>query len=509
MQTSSFSKDNLCPDQVKEQGILGMIMAVRLPDGTVVSGSSGTTDPAGEKTWSLDTQSALGSVTKSFTAVVIMQLVEEGKLSLDDTIDAWFPDQPNADKITVRMLLSHTSGLANYISGDNSLEPRWAREYTPMELVAEANRLGPVDEPGSSIAHYSNTNYILLGLIVEAITGNSWAEEVRSRIIEPLHLEHTTFAGEEGVWDGTMLPGYFKTPDGYISTLELPSYPHSSTSWAAGEMVSTVSDLLTFATALFDGKLVSQETLAEMGTPLGKDPENGVVWASAALRSRTCRAASEWKVAFRAIAPSTSASGNQVAGGNASQHRGGRCHRPQLDGSGLSALFAAGRWQPAPEDAGAAMQGLLDDQVKEQGITGMIMAARLPDGSVVSRSSGATDPVTKTPWTMDTVSALGSVTKSYTAVVIMQLVQEGKLSLDDTIDKWFPDQPNADKITVRMLLSHTSGLGGFIPAGNERDPKWSDEWAPMDLVAEANRLVLWTNRVVAPTIQTQITCCWE
>ena len=92
--------------------------------------------------------------------------------------------------------------------------------------------------------------------------------------------------------------------------------------------------------------------------------------------------------------------------------------------------------------AGAAMQGLLDDQVRKQGITGMIMAARLPDGKVVSRSSGYTDPVKKTPWTMDTVSALGSVTKSFTAVVIMQLVQEGKLSLDDTIDKWFPKQPN-------------------------------------------------------------------
>jgi CubicO group peptidase (beta-lactamase class C family) len=138
----------------------------------------------------MDTVSALGSVTKSFTAVVIMQLVEEGKLSLDDTIDTWFPDQPNADEITVRMLLSHTSGLANYISGDNSLEPRWAREYAPSELVAEANRLGPVDEPGSSIAHYSNTNYILLGLIIEAITGNSLHEEIRSHH-RTLDLEHT------------------------------------------------------------------------------------------------------------------------------------------------------------------------------------------------------------------------------------------------------------------------------------------------------------------------------
>jgi D-alanyl-D-alanine carboxypeptidase len=151
--------------QVREQGIPGMAMAVRLADGTVVGRGSGYSDPAGENAWSLDTVSALGSITKSFTAVVIMQLVEEGKLSLDNTIDTWFPDQPNADKITVRMLLSHTSGLANYISGENVMDPKWVHEWAPVDLVAEANRLGPVDEPGSG-AHYSNTNYILLGLIV-------------------------------------------------------------------------------------------------------------------------------------------------------------------------------------------------------------------------------------------------------------------------------------------------------------------------------------------------------
>ena len=130
---------------------------------------------------------------------------------------------------------------------------------------------------------------------------------------------------------------------------------------------------------------------------------------------------------------------------------------------------------PAPEqpDAGAALQGLLDDQVQKQGILGMAMAVRLADGTVVSRVSGYTDPAKKNPWTTDTVSHLASVTKTYTAVVIMQLVQEGKLSLDDTIDKWFPDQPNGDKITVRMLLSHTSGLSNFITKENQSDPKWS------------------------------------
>jgi len=168
----------LIDQQVKEQDILGMVMSVRLADGTVIGVASGYSDPSGEKAWSVDTVSAIGSVTKTFTAVVVMHLVEEGKLSLDDTIDSWFPEQPNGDRITIRMLLSHTSGIANYISIENVMDGKWVSEWSPMDLVAEANKLNPVGEPGSSEAHYSNTNYVLLGLIVEDITGNNWAQEV-------------------------------------------------------------------------------------------------------------------------------------------------------------------------------------------------------------------------------------------------------------------------------------------------------------------------------------------
>ena len=268
----------LVDQQVKEQDILGMAMAVRLADGTVIGKASGYSDPSGEKAWSVETVSAIGSVTKTFTAVVVMQLVEEGQLSLDDTIDTWFPEQPNGEKITVRMLLSHTSGIANYISAQNVMEGKWTSEWTPVDLVAEGNKLDPVGEPGSSESHYSNTNYILLGLIIENITGNSWAQEVESRIIEPLDLKDTTSISTEGVWGGIMVPGYAKTPDGYISSLELPWYPHPSVVWAAGEVVSTVSDLMTFAGALFDGKLVSRETLAVMAQPSGTDVDSRMLW---------------------------------------------------------------------------------------------------------------------------------------------------------------------------------------------------------------------------------------
>jgi len=275
---ASSALQGLLDQQVKEQDILGMAMAVRLADGTVIGKASGYSDPSEEKTWSVNTLSAIGSVTKTFSGVVVMQLIEEGKLSLDDTINTWFPEQPNGDKVTIRMLLSHTSGIANYISGENVMEGKWTNEWAPMDLVTEANKLGPVSVPGSRESHYSNTNYILLGLIIEKITGNSWAQEVKSRIIEPLDLKDTMFLSTEGVWGGIMVLGYAKTPDGYISSLELPWYPHSSTAWSAGEVVSTVSDLMIFASALFDGKLVSKVTLAIMAQPLGTDVDSGRIW---------------------------------------------------------------------------------------------------------------------------------------------------------------------------------------------------------------------------------------
>jgi D-alanyl-D-alanine carboxypeptidase len=147
----------LLDEQVAKQDILGMVMAVRLPDGTVIWDTAGYTSPSGNEHWTANTASPIGSVTKTFTAVVVMQLVEEGKLSLDDTVDTWFPEQPNGDKITVRMLLSHTSGLAVFSSTWGTDLDKWSRDWTPEELIAEANKAGTLGKPGSSIAHYSNT----------------------------------------------------------------------------------------------------------------------------------------------------------------------------------------------------------------------------------------------------------------------------------------------------------------------------------------------------------------
>ena len=260
----------LLDQQVKQQDILGMVMAERLADGTVIWGTSGHIDPSEKEGWNATTPSLIASVTKTFTAVVVMQLVEERKLSLDDNVDTWFPEQPNGAKITVRMLLSHTSGLAEFSSTFGTDIDKWSRDWTPEELIAEANTLPPVGASGSNVAHYSNTNYMMLGRIIEKVTGNSWEQEIESRIIRPLGLKNTTFTTKvKG--NGDVVSGYMNTSDGYQSVFEHPWYSRvsPSTAWAAGGIVSSTSDMMTFASALFDGKLVSSETLAMMTEPIG------------------------------------------------------------------------------------------------------------------------------------------------------------------------------------------------------------------------------------------------
>ena len=266
----------LLNQRVEQQDIPGMVMAERLADGAVIWDTAGYVDPTGNERWSANTQSLIGSITKTFTAVVVMQLMEEGKFSLDNTVNTWFPEQPNGDKITIRMLLSHTSGLADYQTVFGRDPAKWTREWAPEELIAEANKVGPVGKPGSKVAHYSNTNYIMLGRIIEKIAGNSWEREVESRIIKPLDLKDTTF-GKEGMWKEIVVPGYIMTSDGYLSSFELPWHPHPSTAWAAGGIISSASDLMTFASALFDGKLVSRETLTIMTQPVANG--DGRAWA--------------------------------------------------------------------------------------------------------------------------------------------------------------------------------------------------------------------------------------
>ncbi|MEU4249947.1 serine hydrolase domain-containing protein [Amycolatopsis sp. NPDC026612] len=205
----------------------------------------------------------IASVTKTFTATVLLQLAGEGRLALDDTVSRYLPGLlPDGDRITVRMLLQHSSGLYNY-SDDLTGDPvELQRHWDPQDLVAMATA-HPLNFPPGTASKYSNTDYIVAGLLVEHLTGRSWATAVRSRIIHPLGLHDTSLPGDRTTIPGPHAHGY--TPrDG---TLVDVTAMNPSVGWAAGEIISTTADLDTFTEALFGGRLLRPEQLAEMTAP--------------------------------------------------------------------------------------------------------------------------------------------------------------------------------------------------------------------------------------------------
>jgi len=209
-----------------------------------VDRSSGPVDP--DVAWNI------GSATKTFVAVVVLQLAEEGAIDLDAGIDAFMPDLPQADLITPRQLLQHTTGLAEYINEPAVVNDK-QRKWTPAELIAVAEAAGRVGEPGGAY-HYANTNFIILGEIIERVTGHPWGDEVRTRIVEPLGLTHTGEIKDER-------PVGYQVVDG---SLVETTFTDPSIGGAAGALVSTNRDLLIFVKALVDGALLSSDSQAAM-----------------------------------------------------------------------------------------------------------------------------------------------------------------------------------------------------------------------------------------------------
>ncbi|MFY3742496.1 DUF6268 family outer membrane beta-barrel protein [Anaeromyxobacter sp. Red801] len=238
----------------------GAVLALRPRAGGTLLVTAGTADPT-RRAARIDPSAPwiIGSTTKTFVAVVVLQLAREGKLALDATVERFFPDLPGASRITIRQLLQHTSGMAEYLHTD-PVDRDARREWSARELIAVAAARGPVAEPGAGF-HYANTNYLMLGEIVERVTARPWHAEVRSRILEPLGLRHTGYAGE---------PSAPRLGAGYVlasgEPVEATALWHPSIGGAAGGMYSTASDLLAFTLALFEGDLLDARSAAEMRT---------------------------------------------------------------------------------------------------------------------------------------------------------------------------------------------------------------------------------------------------
>ncbi|MEW9556291.1 serine hydrolase domain-containing protein [Nonomuraea sp. NPDC050783] len=272
---------------VTEGGIPGALAEIREGEERWV-GTAGVADRESGRERCQEDRFRVGSVTKAFTATVVLKLVAEGRLSLGDPVERWLPGVVGGNghdgrEITVRQLLNQTSGIFNYTLdprllsayvGPGFLEHRFDH-FSPGDLVAVAMRNAPAFAPGTSWG-YSNTNFVLAAMIAERITGNSFAAELDRLVIEPLGLGGTYLPGEE-----TGLRG----PHGrQYSTLMLaePGAPvhdvtelNASSAWAAGGLVSTAGDLHRFYRALLGGRLLPPALEEEMFTGV---PTEGGQW---------------------------------------------------------------------------------------------------------------------------------------------------------------------------------------------------------------------------------------
>jgi D-alanyl-D-alanine carboxypeptidase len=212
----------------------------------------------------------IGSITKTFVATVVLELVRDGKLQLGDTVAHWLPGLvPNGAHITVRQLLRHQSGLFDYFEDPRATAPYLAGDlgyvWAPRALIALATSHPPLFPPGSAFS-YSNTNYLVLGLIVERVTGHSLRQELRRRIFTPLHLGSTRFPTSQR-FGPRLAHGYLWSPGSRQDVTAVSQ----SLGWAAGGAVSSAGDVARFFRALLAGRILPHHLLHEMRrtVPLG------------------------------------------------------------------------------------------------------------------------------------------------------------------------------------------------------------------------------------------------
>ncbi len=245
----------------------GAAVLVVRGDEVLFRGARGEADIAGHVPLSADATFRIGSVTKQFSAAGLLLLVEDGKVSLDDPLSRFLPEYPNGAAITVRELLNHTSGVKSYTGIPGYMVDPIRKDLTTTQLVAVFKDL-PVDfAPGQGWA-YNNSGYVLVGAVIEAVTGEPWYRFLDQRLFQPLGMAHTGY-GADPVFVARQVHGY--TRDGDTAA---PAPPLSMTQpHAAGALVSTVDDLQTWNRALHEGRVLQSATYRQMITPTGKATE--------------------------------------------------------------------------------------------------------------------------------------------------------------------------------------------------------------------------------------------
>ncbi len=279
---------------LREHNVPGGVLAVRRSDGAIQVHAAGVTSLEDGRPVTPDDCFYIGSITKLFTATAALQLVDDRRLSLDDTLATYLPDVPRANRITIRQLLNHTSGMGDaylhvyYLPLDEMLE-QLERAWTPEELVRLGTGLPASFEPGAGW-EYCGTGYDVVGRIIEVTAGKPLHDVFRERIEAPLGLESTWLAGREPPRNDRLVTGHLAPTDFWPhSRVLFPTLAPSTSidepvfAWASGALVSTAREMIAFMDAVLTGPLISAGARREMltfvdnddGTPLDDPAKTG------------------------------------------------------------------------------------------------------------------------------------------------------------------------------------------------------------------------------------------
>ena len=517
----------------------GAVVFLRTPQGTFTA-ASGTTELGKTIPPDANTHFRIASNTKTMTAALIMLLMQDGKLSLEDKVSKYVPNVPNGDKITVAQLLEMRSGLYNYTNDPKlaaAMDSDQARVWTPQEML-EMAFAHPLNAEPDQEFEYNNTNYALLGLIVEKAGGKPLQQAMQDWLFTPLGLKNTVLpASDDNTIPEPYTRGYLYgsssvalvgdtpyTPEviaaakaGTLLPTDFTGVNHSFAA-AAGGALSTASDLATWTKSLVGGGLFNAETqkiwldslkLEDPDQPQGQkygygiayfawgdnsiyfhggetpgynskisyDPANDVsliVWTNLAVSLDEQQTANTLWV--RVLDQIYKQSPLTPASPPASQ--------PVNPDTGVDVTALEPGLKTIDQ---AALQTMVNSTTQALLVPGAVVVLRTPQGDFTV-SSGVTAIGATTPPGADTYFRIASNTKTMTAALIMLLAQEGKLSLDDVVSRYIADVPNGDKITIGQLLEMRSGLYNYtndpkLSADMDRDP--AKVWPPQEMLALA------------------------
>lgn len=460
VQASQTKTQQAIDQAANSHHIPGVIVAVKNGD-EKWSYASGEANIENNQPMEEDFAFRIGSTTKTFVATVALQLVGEKKLSLEDTVEKWLPGlvrnhEYDGSKITIRQLLNHSSGIADYLNEEfkQNLIKNPTQNFTPEELISMGLKLKRINGGG-----YSNTNMVIMGLIIQKATGDTYAEQIKKRIIEPLELKGTWLPGNSAAFPKKHAVGYFDTGSTLMDMTELsPSFAN-----AAGEIISTGEDMTTFFRALLGGKLLKPELLKEMMTSV--DTASGK-FGLGLQEIKLPNGVTLWGhgggiPGFTNFAGGTEG-GEHVIAININVLADAAGHIANIYTQEFSGLTEQ---QFMDRKHRNEVKGLIDQATTRKSNPGMV-AFGIKNGETWAHASGAADMRDHRPIEPHFSFRIGSVGKAFVATVVLQLAQEHKLNLEDSVEKWLPGvvQGNGydgNKIKIRHLLQQTSGIASY------------------------------------------------